>query len=199
MTLKPAYRRIVTLSVGVALLVAFIVAGTTLRVPYIALGPGPTVNTLGDVDGKRVVKVSDAVDPNPKGNLNLTTVSLHDGLTMFDALGMWISGRYELAPRELYYPPDQTVEQVQEQNTAQMAGSESNATMAAMEYLNKPVMLGVGDVAKKGPAAGSCCRPTGWSVSTDVRSTIRKPCSTRWRRRSRAMMWRWWFSEVPSG
>ncbi|NLG45913.1 PDZ domain-containing protein [Gordonia sp. (in: high G+C Gram-positive bacteria)] len=166
MTFKPAHRRIITLSVGVVLLVAFIVAGSTLRVPYIALGPGVTVNTLGDFEGKRVVKVSDAVDPNPKGNLNLTTVSLYDGLTLFDALGMWISGSYELAPRDLYYPPDQTVEQVQEQNTAQMAGSEANATMAAMQYLNKPVALGVGDVAKKGPSAGKLL-PSDRVISVD--------------------------------
>ncbi|EGD55255.1 hypothetical protein [Gordonia neofelifaecis] len=87
MTIKPAHRRIATITVGVVVLLAFVIAGMTLRVPYVALGPGPTVNTLGDVDGKPVVEVSNAVDPNPKGNLNLTTVSLRDGMTLFQAPG----------------------------------------------------------------------------------------------------------------
>ncbi|ALG86938.1 signaling protein [Gordonia phthalatica] len=152
--MKPAHRRIATLVVGVVLLIAFIIAGMTLRVPYVALGPGPTVNTLGEVDGKPVVSVSNAVDPNPKGNLNLTTVSLRDGLTLFQALGLWVSGSNEMQPRELYFPPDQTVEQVQQQNDAQMSGSELNATLAALNYLHKPIALGVGDVAKGGPATG---------------------------------------------
>lgn len=155
MTIKPAHRRIATLAVGVVLLLAFVIAGMTLRVPYVALGPGPTVNTLGTVDGKPVVSVSNAVDPDPKGNLNLTTVSLRDGLTLFQALGMWVSGTNELQPRELYFPPDQTIEQVQQQNDAQMSGSELNATLAALNYLHKPIALGVGAVSKGGPAAGA--------------------------------------------
>ncbi|WP_375003798.1 PDZ domain-containing protein [Gordonia sp. PS3] len=154
MTIKPAHRRIATITVGVVVLLAFVIAGMTLRVPYVALGPGPTVNTLGDVDGKPVVEVTGAVDPDPKGNLNLTTVSLRDGFSLFQALGMWASGTYELQPRELYYPPDQTVEQVQQQNTEQMSGSETNATMASLNYLHKPVAIGVGAVASKGPADG---------------------------------------------
>ncbi len=136
------------------LLLAFIIAGSTLRVPYVALGPGPTVNTLGDVEGKPVVSVTGAVDPHPEGHLNLTTVSLRDGLSLFQGIGMWMSGTYELQPRDLYFPPDQTVEQVQQENTAQMSSSEMNASMAALNYLRKPIVLGVGAVAAKGPADG---------------------------------------------
>ncbi|WP_337998789.1 PDZ domain-containing protein [Gordonia neofelifaecis] len=59
-----------------------------------------------------------------------------------------------MQPRELYFPPDQTEEQVQQQNTEQMSGSETNATMAALNYLHKPTAVGVGTVATKGPADG---------------------------------------------
>lgn len=136
------------------MLVAFVIAGMTFKVPYVALSGGPTVNTLGDVEGKPVVSISDAVDPDPKGNLNLTTVSLHDQLTLFQALGMWASTNYELEPRELYYPPEQSVEQVQQQNVEQMSSSEANATAAALNYLHKPMAVGVEDVAKKSPSDG---------------------------------------------
>ena len=154
MTIKPAQRRIATLVLGTVLLLAFIIAGMTLRVPYVALGPGPTVNTLGEYQNKPVVSVSNAVDPEPDGHLNLTTVSLRDGLTLFDALRMWASSDYELQPRELYYKPGQTVQEVQEENVAQMSGSELNATLAALNFLRKPTTLGVGEVTAKGPADG---------------------------------------------
>ncbi|WP_026918461.1 YlbL family protein [Gordonia shandongensis] len=155
MTIKPAHRRIVTILVGVVVLVVFLVAGMTLRVPYVALGPGPTVNTIGESpDGDRVVRVDGAVDPDPKGHLNLTTVSVHDGLTLFQSLGMWVSGSYELQPRETYYPPDQSEDEVRRQNDEQMAGSEIDATTAALTYLKMPSAVGVAAVAEKGPSAG---------------------------------------------
>ena len=44
-------RRIAVLTTGVVLLVLFGVLGTTLPVPYVAQVPGPTYNTLGDIDG----------------------------------------------------------------------------------------------------------------------------------------------------
>ena len=40
-------RRVVTLITGAVLLVALLVGGSQLPVPYAELGPGPTLNTLG--------------------------------------------------------------------------------------------------------------------------------------------------------
>lgn len=158
MTSNPNRRRIITIYVAVVLLAAFIAVGMFVRVPYVALGPGPTVNTLGTVDTgdgpQRVVSVTGAVDPNPKGNLNLTTVSLLDGLTLFQALGKWLSPSAELEPRESYYQPGQSEDEVREENLAQMSSSEDNATLAAFNYLKKPTAVGVREVADKGPASG---------------------------------------------
>ncbi|WOC13189.1 YlbL family protein [Gordonia sp. MP11Mi] len=157
MTSNPNRRRIITIYVAVVLLAAFIAVGMFVRVPYVALGAGPTVNTLGTVETdagpERVVKVAGAVDPNPKGNLNLTTVSLLDGLTLFQALGKWLSPSAELQPRESYYKPGASEEDVRQENLAQMSTSEDDATLAAFNYLNKPTAVGVKEIADKGPAS----------------------------------------------
>ena len=50
-----------------------------LTVPFVALGPGPTFNTLGEVDGDAVVPIEGTeVDPTT-GHLNMTTVPCATG------------------------------------------------------------------------------------------------------------------------
>lgn len=154
MSVNSSKRRLITVIVAVVMVVAFVLLGNLVRVPYVALSPGVTVNTLGDVDGKQVVQVDGAVDPNPTGNLNLTTVSVTDGLSLFDALGLWITGRGQLQPRELYFPRGSTPEQMREENKQQMVGSEQNATGAALTYLKRPTLPGVGGIAANSPAKG---------------------------------------------
>ena len=72
-------RRIAVLTSGVVLLVLFGLLGTTLPVPYVAQVPGPTFNTLGDIEGSPIITVQGR-DPNKvSGNLNLTTVGVSRG------------------------------------------------------------------------------------------------------------------------
>ncbi|WYY03218.1 PDZ domain-containing protein, partial [Gordonia rubripertincta] len=119
MSSSPRFRRIATAAVSALVLLALLVVGTQVQVPYAALGPGPTLNTLGmtkvEQDGKvverKVVQIDGAPLDKTTGNLNLTTVSVSDGLTLFDALGMWLSGKYALTPRDEVYPPGRTTEQ----------------------------------------------------------------------------------------
>ncbi|RDI25836.1 PDZ domain-containing protein [Rhodococcus sp. AG1013] len=147
-------RRIVTLLAALTPVVALGVLGTTVKVPFVALGPGPTFNTLGEVDDEPVVDIEGtAVDPT-SGNLNMTTVAVRDKLTLFDALGLWASGRQGLVPREEVYPPQKSKDEVQEENAAQFANSENAAELAALRYLNLPVAVEIGTVGPNGPAAG---------------------------------------------
>ena len=44
-------RRTVTLLTGLVLVVVLGALGGAVQVPFVALGPGPTYNTLADVDG----------------------------------------------------------------------------------------------------------------------------------------------------
>ncbi len=66
---------------------------------------------------------------------------------------MWFSGRDALQPREEIFPPDQSADEVRQQDQQQMGGSEDSATVAALRYLKRPVALSV-VVDPKGPAAG---------------------------------------------
>ena len=50
------------------------VLATGLPVPLVALGPGPTYDTLGDVNGAAVVTVDGLPTYPTSGHLNMTTV-----------------------------------------------------------------------------------------------------------------------------
>lgn len=166
----PSSRRILTVAVTVLVLLVLVVVGTTVQVPFVALGPGPTVNTLGtiDLDHREVPVVEIAGSPThpTDGNLNLTTVSVSDGLSLFQAIGMWLSGTYSVQPRETVYPPSQTTEETQQQNVQQMSDSENNATAAALRYLHRPTELVAEIVAPDGPAA-AVLKPGDVIVSVD--------------------------------
>lgn len=153
-SIAPGYRRIATLVVALAFLVVFVLVGTLVRVPYVALGPGPTVNTLGSVDDRQVVAITGEPTDPTTGNLNLTTVSVTDGLTLFQSIGLWLSGDDELQPRDRVYPPGKSNEEVSQENRQQMTGSENSATIAALAFLGRPLDLVVAGVDDKGPSAG---------------------------------------------
>lgn len=145
--------------------VVLMVVGFTVAVPFVAMGPGPTVNTLGDteieVEGRTktvpVVDVSGAeVDPTA-GNLNMTTVAVRDNLTLFEAIGLWASGDNGIVPRDEVYQPGKTQDEIQQENTADFLSSESTAEMAALKFLQKPFTMApaVGQVIGGSPASGS--------------------------------------------
>ncbi|MEE4021791.1 PDZ domain-containing protein [Gordonia sp. PKS22-38] len=154
MSLQPGHRRIATVAVTALVFVALLFVGTSVQVPFVALGPGPTVNTLGELDDKPVVDIAGVPTDPTTGNLNLTTVSVTDGMSLFQALGMWMSGTYSIEPRDRLFPPDQTPDQVRERNQQEMTGSEESATAAALRYLDRPTKLVLVSVADDGPAAG---------------------------------------------
>ena len=99
-------RRFVTPLAVLVPLLALAGIATNVKVPYVALGPGPTFDTLGEADGKPVVQI-DGIEPDTTtGQLRMTTVGVNDRLTLAQALTVWISDRYALAPRETVYPPN---------------------------------------------------------------------------------------------
>jgi PDZ domain-containing protein len=128
--------------------------GGTGTVPYVALGPGPTYNTLGDVGGQTVVSIAGHETYPTGGRLNMTTVSVGTDLTLFAALGKWLSGRYALVPREEIFPPDRTEDQVQQEQAQAFQDSETFAETAALAYLKFPLKVVVNRVIAGAPAEG---------------------------------------------
>jgi PDZ domain-containing protein len=147
-------RRISTLIVALVPILVFGVLATSVAVPYVSLGPGPTFNTLGEVDGKQVVDIEGTEVHKTSGNLNMTTVSQVDGLTLAQALLFWASGRDQLIPRELVYPPDKSRQEIDEANTKDFRQSEDSAEYAALGFLKYPMAVSIEQVDDKGPSAG---------------------------------------------
>lgn len=125
-----------------------------LTVPYAAEGKGPTFNTLGDVDGRPVVDVRGAETFDSSGNLNMTTVSVRTKLTLAQALGRWLATDDTIVPISQIFPANQSPEETQRRNQAAFATSESNATIAAMNHLGKPLETVVHSVLAGASAEG---------------------------------------------
>lgn len=147
-------RRTWTLLTSVVLVVAFGLLGGFVRVPYVALGPGPTYNTLGSPSGEPVIQVDGHRTFPTSGHLNMTTVSVTDHLSLLSALGLWVSGSYALAPREVYFPPNKTEKQIERKNTRAFKNSQTTAEAAALSYLGYPVRVVADEVVPGSPAEG---------------------------------------------
>jgi Lon-like protease len=145
-------RRAWTLLVSLVIVAALGVLAGFARVPYVALGPGPTYDTLSSVNGTQVVDIAGQRTFPTTGHLTMTTVSLTDDVTLFEALGLWASGRYALAPREEYYKPGESEQQIQQENVQQFKDSQTNAEAAALRFLGYPTKVIASQVVSGSPA-----------------------------------------------
>jgi len=118
-----------------------------LPVPYVVLSPGPTFNTIGDVNGVPLVEISETTTYPVTGNLDMTTIreegEPRSPLTVYGALVAWVDPDRAVLPRELLYGEEETGEEVEQRNAVLFSTSQSNAVAAAMGALDKPV---IGDV-----------------------------------------------------
>ena len=136
-------------------ILVFGVLMAAVRVPFVSLGPGPTFNTLGEYDGKQVVDIEGIETKPTSGNLNMTTVSQRDDLTLGQALTLWLSGDEQLLPRDLVYPPDKSRDDIDKANDEEFKNSEDSAEYAALNYLDYPPAVSVAQVNDPGPALGA--------------------------------------------
>jgi len=133
-------RRLVTLVIaGVCVLAALVVA-SVVSVPYVALTPGPTLNTLAKEQGKELIQITGTRTYPATGHLNLVTVSYTGGpgtdFNIFSALRAWLTPDDAVVPQSEIYSSGQTQQQVVKQDTQEMLGSQQDATAAALCYLN---------------------------------------------------------------
>jgi PDZ domain-containing protein len=156
-------RRSLTLLIaGLATLVAVGVS-VFVPVPYVVLMPGPTLNTLGtDSSGTPLITITGHQTYPTRGNLNMVTVSYtgapppDTGVNIFQALRAWLNPSEAVVPASEIFPPGQTAQQTQSQDTAQMAGSQEQATAAALTTLHIPyqTIVTVVSAVKGDPAYG---------------------------------------------
>ena len=143
-----------TLIIATVLFLVLFVLLLTMPVPYVVLSPGPTYNTLGtDPTGDTIIVIEGKKPTHTTGNLNLTTVAISNGsVTALQALSAWLRGDEVVVPRAAVYPPGQTEEQTNQQNTQDFISSQDNATAAALCELHYPRGFGVLSVTADGPS-----------------------------------------------
>src|ERR1700676_695830 len=109
-------RRSLTLAIAGLATVVAIAAAVLIPVPYVILGPGPTLNTLGkDSSGQTLITISGHRTYPTSGHLNLVTVSYVGGpgvrVTIFQALRAWLDTSQAVVPESELFPAGQSAQQ----------------------------------------------------------------------------------------
>jgi PDZ domain-containing protein len=157
-------RRVVVLAVAGFLTVLLAAVAALLPVPYVALQPGPTTNTLGSVGSTELIRIDGRRTYPDKGHLDLVTVSVQGGprqkLDLYTALHGWLDNSIAVVPEETVYPKGESAQEAEQQSTAEMNDSQENATTAALRALGIPVQTSVvvQDLPAGSPSAGKLRR-----------------------------------------
>jgi PDZ domain-containing protein len=136
-------RRSLTLLIATVGVIAALAIAVLVPVPYVILGAGPTLNTLGkDSSGQPLITISGHATYPTTGHLNMVTVGYRGGpganINIFSALTAWLNPHEAVVPESELFPPGQTQQQSQQQDTQQMTGSQQHATAAALTELHIP-------------------------------------------------------------
>ncbi|GAA4893936.1 PDZ domain-containing protein [Streptomonospora salina] len=130
-----------TLIVAVLLLVGFGAGAVFLPVPYLVASPGIALNTLGEDDGERIIRIDGTESyEHDGGGLSMVTVQYSGGpgvrMDLFTVLGAWLSPTQAVIPEEALFPPDRSAEEVTEAQTVEMNSSQRRATAAALTQMD---------------------------------------------------------------
>jgi PDZ domain-containing protein len=134
-------RRSLTLLIATVGVIAALAVSVLVSVPYVILGPGPTLNTLGqDSSGKPLITITGHATYPTNGHLNMVTVGYRGGpgvrVNIFNALAAWLNPHEAVVPASELFPPGQSQQQVQQADTQQMTGSQQDAVAAALTQLH---------------------------------------------------------------
>ena len=143
------------LAAGSVLLVLFALLGAAVPVPYVAQVPGPTFNTLGEIDGEPIISVAGRERNEAEGELILTTVGVsRAGLSLVEAVQGWFDSEVSVVPEETVYPPGRSEQETRDANRQAFLTSEEAAEGAALAELGYPVKVVVRGLSDDSPAEG---------------------------------------------
>lgn len=162
------------------LLIALLCAGVFIKVPYSAMSPGPTVNTLGDHGGEPVLNIKHHKTYGTSGHLNMTTVRVttpNYRMNLVEAISGWLDHDSSVVPHSTVYPEDKSPKEVDQQNAEEFSASQESAKTAALEKLHFPVSAHVivASVVKGGAAQGKL--HAGDIIRAVDGTSVRKPQS----------------------
>ncbi|HEX6247674.1 MAG TPA: PDZ domain-containing protein [Nocardioidaceae bacterium] len=131
-------RRTVASLLAAALLGVLFVVAVTIPVPYITMSPGPTVDVLAETKGEEIVQVDGHDRYETEGRLELTTIKLtgpDQEVKVGEALRAWFDRSRAVYPREVFYAPDESEQDVETQSEVQMVSSQDTAVAVALTEL----------------------------------------------------------------
>ena len=152
--------RALTLGISMVATTLLIAAAMVIPVPYAVSTPGPTLDTLGDLEGHPLITVEGARTYPSEGELRLTTVAVAGGqrvpVSLLTMVRGWLDGARAVRPVEEVVPPDRTREEIDEANQAAMISSQEHATVAALEELGYavPTTMTIGETLEGTGADG---------------------------------------------
>jgi Lon-like protease len=153
-------RRAATLIFASVLILVLGMVGAFIPVPYVALRPGPTTDTLGQLGKVPLIQISGARTYPKAGHLNFVTVAYQGGpgnrIDLFTALRGWLDPDVAIVPEEAIFPKNVSTKKVEQENTEEMASSQESATAAALHELHiaTTTTVVVDSVQQGMPAAG---------------------------------------------
>lgn len=105
--------------------------------PFVVQTPGPTLNVLGDVQGKDVLTIDRDHVSKPRGELRMTTVAVlgspGNTVRLPSVFKAWFDPEQVVLPVEALYPDTSDAEGTQLENTVQMNTSQSEAVAVALK------------------------------------------------------------------
>lgn len=141
------------------LLGALVLAASLLPLPYVTFEPGITVDVLGEQDGEEIIQVEGQRTYRDDGQLRMTTVYVTQPggrLTLFEAMGAWLSEERAIYPYDAIYGPEETAEDSRRESAVEMVSSQDAATAVALQEIGYDVstVIEVLDVTEGLPADG---------------------------------------------
>lgn len=170
-------RRAATLVVAGLLIFVLGMAAALIPVPYVALRPGPTSNTLGQIGKSPLIQISGAKTYPTNGHLNFVTVAYQGGpgnrIDLFTALRGWLDPHVAVIPEETIFPKNVPTKKVEQENTEEMTDSQESATAAAMRELHLPTTsVVIVDSTQKGLPADGKFKPGDVIIAIDGKKAV---------------------------
>ncbi|MGH3365192.1 MAG: YlbL family protein [Nocardioidaceae bacterium] len=131
-------RRTVSSVVASVLLAILFYVAASMPVPYVTMSPGPTVDVLAEDRGEEIVSIKGHDRYPTEGRLELTTIQITgptQEVHLGEALNAWFDKSRAVYPREAFYGPDESEEDVDTQSAVQMVSSQDTAVAVALTEL----------------------------------------------------------------
>lgn len=122
-------------------MLALLLIGVMMFLPtnFVVRSPGPVLNTLGDVEGTKLISIDGAESYESDSTLDMLTVYVQGGgnnrVTVPVILEALVNPTKDIAPEETVIPRGVTSDQQSEENDLQMVSSQDQAIAAALTEL----------------------------------------------------------------